>query len=231
MKLAVILPSRGLIFSATVEEILREVASVGCQWRIFFAHSRPIPECFNEPLEQALAGDFTHFWLVEEDMVYPPGILGDLIATGEPAVAADYPLNTSGGMCVSRDQAGVVRCSGTGCLLLDRATLLAVFPLTTRVRYMIRGDKWTRVDAEPGASDYGLHDAHLGMTLYDRGTPILVVPTLCDQRIVTRYAASKRNANGWHDITTLNDTPDEGERDEVHQGHGRRSGRLPLGSG
>ena len=203
MKLAVILPSRGLIFSATVEEILREVLSVGCEWEIFFAHSRPIPQCFNEPLEQAMAGDFTHFWLVEEDMVYPPGILGELIATGEPAVAADYPVTASGTMCVSRDRAGVVRCTGTGCLLLDRATLLAVFPLTTRAHYMIRGDTWTRFDAEPDASDYGLHEVHLGMTLYERGTPIRVVPTVCDQRVVTRHAASKRNTNGWHDITTL----------------------------
>ena len=207
LKLAVILPSRGLIFSATVEEILREVLAVGCEWRIFFAHSRPIPQCFNEPLEQALAGDFTHFWFVEEDMVYPVGILGELIATGLPAVAADYPMNTTGTMCVYRDRAGVVRCSGTGCLLLDRATLLVVFPFTTRVRYMIRGDTWTPFEAEPESEDYGLHDIHLSMTLYDRGTPIQIVPTLCDQRVVTRHAASKCNTNGWHDITTLGGAP------------------------
>ena len=203
LKLAVILPSRGLIFSATVEEILREVLSVGCEWRIFFAHSRPIPECFNEPLEQAMAGDFTHFWLVEEDMVYPAGVLLELIEADRHAVACDYPVTASGTMCVARDRAGIVRHTGTGCLLLDRETLQIVLPFTTGVRYMIRGDVWTRFDVEQDLTDYGMHDVHLGMTLYDRGTPIHVIDTLCGQRVVTRRAAEKRNTNGWHDITEL----------------------------
>lgn len=68
MKIGVILPSRGLIFSRTAEEILNNLKKV--PHKIYFAHKRPIPECFNEPLEEALADkDITHIWFVEDDMV------------------------------------------------------------------------------------------------------------------------------------------------------------------
>lgn len=206
MRLAVILPSRGLVFSKTIEEVLREVRALGCEWEIFFAHSRPIPQCFNEPITTAMAGDWTHYWLVEEDMVFPVGVLAELVAAGRPVVACDYPM-TNGKMCVLRDGSGVVRITGTGCLLAERDALASVLPFRTDIQYWIRGDVWTRHDPEPDAPAdltlYGMHDIHMGMTLYDRGTPIHVIDTPCSQRVVSRFGAEKQNHLGWHDITEL----------------------------
>lgn len=201
MRLAVILPSRGLIFSATVEEVLREAMSAGCEWRIFFAHSRPIPACFNEPITAAMAEGFTHFWIVEDDMALPVGVLGDLLAADRPVVACDYPVGSS--MAVHRDASGRVLWTGTGCLLATRDALSELLPFSVDYCYQAQGDRWVRRTVEPGEPIYGLHDVHLGMTLYERGTPVHVIPTLCTQRYVARTATPNRNAQGWHDVALL----------------------------
>ena len=49
--IAVILPSRGLIFSRTADEILQNLKDI--PHKIYFSHRKPIPDCFNEPVEEA----------------------------------------------------------------------------------------------------------------------------------------------------------------------------------
>lgn len=53
VKIAVILPSRGLVFSKTVDELLRELKPYS--YEIFWSHGRPIPDCFEIPTQEALA--------------------------------------------------------------------------------------------------------------------------------------------------------------------------------
>jgi hypothetical protein len=91
MKVAIILPSRGLMFSRTAEEVLANHKSVPS--RLFFAHKRPIPDCFEIPTLEALADeDITHLWYVEDDMALPPNILRTMLDANEMAVTADYPV-------------------------------------------------------------------------------------------------------------------------------------------
>lgn len=206
MRLAVVLPSRGLVFSRTVEEIVREVRSVDCEWELFMAHSRPIPECFNEPISAGMEWGATHFWIVEEDMAFPPGILAELIASGAPIASADYPVKP-GVMCVNRDDEGRVRHSGTGCLLAERDALAAALPFRTDHWYVItdKGKTWTRQRVSESVKGlvYGMHDIEFGMQLYYRGKPIHVVDTTAGQRRVIREATPKRNDQGWHDIEEM----------------------------
>jgi hypothetical protein len=202
----VILPSRGLVFSRTIAEVLREVRGLGCEWELFMAHSRPIPECFNEPIAEGMAWGATHFWLVEEDMALPAGILGELAARGAPIVSADYPVKP-GVLCVNRDDEGRVRHTGTGCLLVTREALEASGPFTTDWWYVItdNGRTWTRrrVPESARSLTYGMHDIDFGMQWYRRGRPIEVIPTRAGQRRVSRPAAARRNAEGWHDIEEM----------------------------
>lgn len=203
MRLAVILPSRGLVFSRTVEEVIREVRSVDCEWELFMAHSRPIPECFNEPIQAGMEWGASHFWMVEEDMAFPVGILAEMVAADHPIVSADYPVQ-EGVMCVARDEDGIVRHSGTGCLLAERDALSAALPFTTDWWYVItdKGKTWTRQRVKETARSilYGMHDIEFGMSLYRRGKPIHIIDTTAGQRRVIREATPKRNAQGWHDI-------------------------------
>lgn len=206
MRLAVILPSRGLVFSRTVAEVLREVRGLGCEWELFMAHSRPIPECFNEPISEGMAWGASHFWLVEEDMALPPGILAELAEHGAPVVAADYPVKP-GVMCVSRDDEGRVRHTGTGCLLATREALEQAGPFTTDWWYIVTdgGRTWTRrrVPESAKPATYGMHDIEFGMWWYRCGEPIAVVDTTVGQRRIARPAVERRNAEGWHDIEEM----------------------------
>jgi hypothetical protein len=208
VKLAVIFPSRGLAFSETVEELLRELTSVQVESRIFFAHSLPIPDCFNTPVSRALAEDFTHFWFVEDDMVLPVGILQELIDADVPAITSDYPV-TDDAWCIMADRNGAVMLCGTGCVLMDRATVEKVYPFCTDVM-------WTRdlMAAEPvwvsqpvseamAREAYGLHDVNMSLTLFNAGTPIVVTKSTCSQRVIDRLAKAKQNADGWHVVSVL----------------------------
>jgi len=208
VKLAVIFPSRGLAYSETVEELLRELSSVTLESRIFFAHSLPIPDCFNTPVSRALAEDFTHFWFVEDDMVLPVGILQELIDADVPAITSDYPL-TADAWCIMANRRGEVMLCGTGCLLMDRATLETVFPFRTDVMWtcdlLVDEPVWVSqpVSESLAREAYGLHDVNMSLSLYNAGTPIAVTKTKCSQRVVERFAKEKQNEDGWHVISIL----------------------------
>jgi hypothetical protein len=195
------------VFSETMAEVVREAKRAGCEWELFMAHSRPIPACFNEPINDAIWWGATHVWVVEEDMALPEGILAELFAAvedGHPIVAADYPVADGRVMCVNRDADGKVRHTGTGCLLAEVEALRAALPFRADIAYRVNRE-WEPFIIPPAMAQvsYGMHDVHFGMTLYQRGTPIHVVPTICNQRVIVREAVPKRNQQGWHDIRLL----------------------------
>src|SRR6185503_1511904 len=122
MKIAVILPSRGLMFSQTADEILQNLKELQkwypAGYKFFFSHRRPIPECFEEPLKKALADkEVTHIWLVEDDMILPPNTLTDLINKDKAVVTVNYPT-TSKGDAATLTIRGQVIYGGTGCTLV-----------------------------------------------------------------------------------------------------------------
>lgn len=205
MSLAVVLPSRGLVFSRTIDEILRELRTVGSA-RIFFAHSLPIPDCFNEPCYDALDWGASKIWIVEEDMYLPSGILWEMLtemSEGHPIVAADYPV-LPGVMAVSRDENGVVMTAGTGCMLADAYELKSMLPFDVGWQYVRYGDKLIR-ERTPSTDPtvYGQHDVDFSMRRYMMGKPIHITPTRCNQFRVVREATPKRNELGWHEIALI----------------------------
>lgn len=211
MRLAVVMPSRGLIHSRTIAEVLAETRDRGAH--LFFAHSRPIPECFNEPCTEALAWGADRVWIVEEDMSLPPGILDELwdaLDAGHPIAAADYPV-LPGIMSVRRDPEGRAMHTGTGCLLAEAPALAAAMPFDTGWQYVRHGTgPWARQKAPAHSpTAYGQHDVDFGMRLHAAGTPIHIVPTRCTQYVVAREAAHKRNTLGWHDIAAIPLTPSQ----------------------
>lgn len=202
MKLAIIMPSRGLIFSETIEEVLREVRSLDCEWDIFFSHCVPIPECFNNPTDEALAGQYTHLWFVEEDMILPQGILKELLAVGTPVVTADYPVN--GGMCITYNDKGDVMYAGTGCLLVKREVFDRLErPIWDTTHKYGPDSRLLGIRAGYELEDiYGQHDIHFYMTIRGLGIPIGVAKSLCGQRRVVEYGQRETN-DGFHVIGHL----------------------------
>lgn len=227
MKLAVVLPSRGLVFSQTVEELYRELNNLDGSFSMFWSHGRPIPACFNVPTEQALAGDFDFVLFVEEDMVLPEGILNRMLSQVDQVIACDYPVSGGSGGTALYDPEG--RALFTGCgLLLVKTDLLRRMP-----KPIWRDDvRWTpyvddgfihftvRVKPE---KHYGQQDVAFGLRLYANGIPIEVMKETIGQREVVKQGELGAN-EGQHTIrdrleivprTDLNRIPDRQEFQEI----------------
>ena len=204
-KLAVILPSRGLMFSETFEELLAELE--GVEYEIFWAHERSLPDCFNEPTERALA-DPNVFALLfcEDDMIIPKGILHDMFAQNYPVVALDYPFQQNGDSTVLHDPKGYAYWTGTGFLLVAKQVLenmeKPIWRTDTTFDPFVDKDTihfWPRKLTKVF---YGLHDLRFGLLLYSAGLPILPMSKTAGQRKLAKLG-DKHTNKGAHEIYLL----------------------------
>jgi len=205
MKIGVILPSRGLIFSRTADELLKNLRDVS--FRIFFAHGLPIPDCFESPTKRALAdGSITHLLFVEDDMVLPSTILKEMLSKDVAVVTADYPINKTGRGSVFKDAGGRVLITGTGCLLIKREVFQELKPpyFRTDIRWNVKnmGDYIKLTGAKTGQVDgYGLHDVNFSMNLHRLEIPIHCIDTKLGQRKLVSLGKAGSN-DGAHKIET-----------------------------
>jgi hypothetical protein len=206
VKIAVILPSRGLLFSETFEELLRELKPF--EYHIYFAHQLPLPDAFNVPLEKALnQPKWTHILFCEDDMAIPRGILKKMVSLEVPATALDYPFKEDGEATILHDPEGQALYSGTGFLLVMRWILDAmpkpVFTTDIAWDSRIKGKRlvfWPRDVSK--IKTYGLHDVNFGLTLWSNGLGIIPAAP-AGQRKLVKLGEPGTN-HGQHEIKILN---------------------------
>lgn len=204
-KLAVILPSRGLMFSQTFEELLRELE--GYNYEIYWSHEKPLPLCFNDPTEAALADPNVYAVLIcEDDMILPKGILGRMFELNYPVVAMDYPFKQNGDSTCLHDPEGNAFYTGTGFMLIARAVLEQMEkPIWRTDRTFDLFIAKDTIHWWPRKLDrvfYGLHDLNFGMTLYSSGMPIKPMAQTGGQRKLVALGKKHTN-NGAHEIQEL----------------------------
>ena len=204
-KLAVIVPSRGLMFSQTLEELLGELE--GINYEIYWAHGKSLPECFNEPTERALA-DPDNFALLfcEDDMIIPKGILREMFDRNYPVVALDYPFQQDGDSTVLHDPKGFAYWTGTGFMLVARQVLenmeKPIWRTDTTFDPFVDKDTihfWPR---KLNKVFYGLHDLRFGLLLYSAGLPVFPMERTAGQRKLETLGDSLTN-DGAHKIYKL----------------------------
>lgn len=203
IKVGVVLPSRGLMFSQTAEEILNNLK--GLHHKIFFAHGLPIPKCFEQPVRRALADkDITHIFFVEDDMVLPPDVLRKMLDEDVNAIACDYPGTKDGKGTVMYDKGGRVVFTGTGCLLVKRSVFdnLKKPFFTDKVRWSVLnyGESIKLIASKNDTKDgYGLHDVTFSIKLWNAGIIIKILPVKLAQRKLISLGKAGSN-NGAHKI-------------------------------
>lgn len=223
-RLAVVFPSRGMNFSRTCEELLRELANF--DYKIFFSVGRSLPDCFNIPVDEALEyPSFTHVLIVEDDMILPTGILKAMLDKQYPVVALDYPFRKDGDSTTMHAPDGSAIYTGTGFLLIERWVLdkmpKPVFSTDTAWEMLIDAQN-TLVIWPKDVSNiktYGLHDVHFGITMWSNEIPILVMEKTAGQRKLRALGKSGTN-DGKHDIYQLtkvrrNNTAATSDREKV----------------
>lgn len=204
-KLAVVVPSRGLMFSETLEELLGELD--GFNYEIFWAHGKSLPGCFNEPTERALADkDVFAVLFCEDDMIIPRGILKQMFGVGYPVVALDYPFQQQGDSTCLHDPHGKAYWTGTGFLLVAKSVLQQmekpIWRTDTTFDPFIDKDTihfWPR---KLDKTYYGLHDLRFGLLLYSAGLPIHVMERTAGQRKLRNLGKAGTNV-GQHEIYEL----------------------------
>lgn len=204
-KLAVILPSRGLMFSETFEELLRELE--GYNYEIFWAHEKSLPQCFNDPTEEALKDpDVYALLIVEDDMIIPKGMLKRMFEVKYPVVAMDYPFRQNGDATTLHDPEGKAYWTGTGFMLIARSVLenmpKPIWRTDRTFDPFVDKDTihfWPR---KLNKVFYGLHDLNFGLTLYSAGLPIHAMSQTGGQRKLVRMGEKHTN-EGAHDIAEL----------------------------
>jgi hypothetical protein len=204
-KLAVVLPSRGLMFSETFEELLNELE--GFNYEIFWSHAKSLPECFNEPTERALKDpDVFAVLFCEDDMIIPKGVLKQMFAAQYPVVALDYPFQQNGDSTCLHDPKGYAYWTGTGFLLVAKSVLkqmeLPIWRTDTTFDPLIDKDTihfWPR---KLDKVYYGLHDLRFGLLLYSAGVPVYPLERTAGQRKLIELGKKGVN-DGAHQIMQL----------------------------
>lgn len=199
--IAVIFPSRGLVFSRTAEDLLNMLK--GIKHKIYFSHKRPIPECFEEPTQKALANpDITHLFFFEDDVVAGPDTLKKLLNADCNAATMDYPVTKEGNGSVFYDQGGTVVFCGTGCLLVKRKVFDNIKQpyFTDTVRWsMLNYGEAVKLTGVKGSTGYGTHDITFSIKLWKTGVMIKVIKGKLAQRKLVSLGKAGSN-NGQHNI-------------------------------
>ncbi len=204
VKVGVILPSRGLMFSKTAEEILKNVQ--GVPHKFFFAHKLPIPDCFEFPTMKALKDpDITHLWFVEDDMILPDDILKRMLNEYADVVTCDYPTTKDGRGAVFQDRAGGLVFAGLGCTLVKREVMDRMEQpyFRTDVRWTPTNHgtfiKLTATKTKAPKGSYGMQDVNFYMQLHRVGAEFSVYPERLGQRKLVKLGEAGTN-DGAHQI-------------------------------
>jgi hypothetical protein len=200
-KIAVVLPSRGLVFSKTVEELLTELKPY--KHKIFWSHGRPIPDCFEIPTTEALTdSSFTHLLTVEEDMIIPKGSIKAMLAEKRPYVAYDYPVTGAPSGTVLYDTPTTAYFTGCGLMLVEM-DIVRRMPLPiwrTNIAWnMKHRSSYVQFDLSLRRADYGQQDIAFGLRLYANQIPLYVMPKTIGQRKLVKQGKGMTN-EGCHEI-------------------------------
>ena len=209
MRIAIAIPTRGMLMTRTIDAIqqaiayaqMRHTVQVVPQWSLSW--SLPIPDGHNTCIQRALEHSVDAVWTVEEDVVPPLHSLSamiDLLEDGADLAFVDYPM-PGGHKCYHTDAAGRVMWTGFGCTLIKSDCFTdTTLPLRTDISATWVGDslEWKNIPAV-----YGSLDILFGWTLYQQGKRLAVVDHLrCEHLRLVELGTRERNS-ALHTLVSL----------------------------
>ena len=189
-KVAIGIPSRGLIHSRTIQSLISNAEGKTVVW--LFAHGLAIPDCFNKLADEFLATNATHLWIVEEDMALPDNILEKMLQEKDPIVTVDYPVVRTY-PTISKN--GKYTLGGTGCILIKRKVFETIGNPYFR---SIARDASTLQPIE--GTVWGGQDMDFYIKAQDAGFKVTVMKSKVGQYYVDAMGVPQTN-DGFHKIT------------------------------
>lgn len=128
-----LMPTRGTIFTKVEVALEQEMIENGHLPFILRTDNKPIPDCRNILVENALKTQATHFLLIDDDVIMPVGSLKKMIEADTDIVFIDYPMHYEGerwgnmGTCTYDEwlpgddwRGKPIAWAGLGCALIKR---------------------------------------------------------------------------------------------------------------
>lgn len=206
MKIVAAIPSRGILVTEAINSVLQELSHFPGS-EVVFSWDLPMPECHNNVAKQALDKGADYVWLVEEDVLVPPGTLQKLLDADNIYVCADLPSKDADRRSyVARwpvnDPVYDIYWSHVGCTLVKREAFeILPYPWFEN-HYMYEVDtsngSYLKFRKHEHTCDYGGHDMVFGMKLRQEGYTLKDIKVVCTHCKVSLNSA--KSNDGRHVI-------------------------------
>lgn len=199
MKIAVCLPTRGIVLTQVLASLERERKEYEIE--IFYKEGLPIPTGHNEAVRDALlATDANYILMVEEDNVIPQGGIRSMLNlmrhSNAGIVFIDYGVN--GWSCSARvKKPQEILWCGLGCTLIRRAVFEDMEYPYFRSDQSLRLNDWKWV---PNHEPYGQQDIWFCMKAREKGWDIAQVPGMQSVHLGLLELGKPETNNGMHRI-------------------------------
>jgi hypothetical protein len=199
MKIAVCLPTRGIVLTQVLQSIERERKTYDME--IFYKEGLGIPEGHNEAVKEALLRtDANYILMVEEDNVIPNGgikaMLNLMRHTNAGIVCIDYGVNGYSCTAKERRTKEILWC-GLGCTLVRRSVFDDIAYPYFRSDQSLRLNDWKWV---PNHDPYGQQDIWFCMKAREKGWYIAQVPGMQSVHLGLMALGKRETNNGMHEI-------------------------------
>lgn len=168
MNIKAVLPTRGLIYAKTVQGLLKNIMADD----IIIIDGRPMPDCWNVGIKEALESGADYIWMVEEDNELPEYILDAMIleaTKGHKIVTLDYPVGGARSH-INYINNEPVWC-GIGCTLFAREVFERIqYPwFEVDKQLNLSNDTITQIPSELVGKKWAGHDA---LFFYHKARPL-----------------------------------------------------------
>lgn len=204
--IAVCIPSRGLMHSRTMDDILRNVDYAQDKRghfpvRYIFSHGRGQPEAQNYITEEALKlTGLDYICYIDDDMAIPEHVLDEMMGKDADVVTAAYPCTAHGSNALHiRD--GKFESTGLGCVLLKPHVFKKLDKPYFRcdVDYTWNGEELESTPSREGVSRHGGHDVFFSQQLVKAG----IIPSVIDTKL-GQYNITNNSYRKYGNETQLN---------------------------
>lgn len=198
-KVICVTPTRGLIYAKTVKGIKQEIDTK--DWIII--DQKPMPDCFNIGVQEAIKAGADYIWFVEEDNEVVKGSLKALLDLNADIATVDYDVGN--GVSHIHRLNGVISWCGLGCTLIKKEVFTALEFPWFRVDKLLRLNDMTWIDVPNDriSKSFGGHDVWFFLNAIKKGFKIEAITEIKARHFRAEGIIKKENNNGFYLINSL----------------------------